>query len=139
MNLRLVLLSSETVSSIIRLDNYWKASKDWLITQIHVQSVSSLRTKHSCRAVTNMQLCKSIKISIRACSIRIVQCVNCQFLLEKIWNYKNITKFKKVFLTDNEGKKDLMHLFRVPREEMEATTEEYALLRQRVNNDLTIK
>lgn len=61
----------------------------------------------------------------------IVQCVNCQFLLEKIWNYKNIT--------DNEGKKDLMHLFRVPREEMEATTEEYALLRQRVNNDLTIK
>lgn len=70
----------------------------------------------------------------------IVQCVNCQFLLEKIWNYKNITKwFKKVFLTDNKGKKDLMHLFRVPREEMEATTEEYALLRQRVNNDLTIK
>lgn len=44
-----------------------------------------------------------------------------------------------MFLTDNEGKKDLMQLFRVPREEMEATTEEYALMRQRVNNDLTIK
>lgn len=69
-------------------------------------------------------------------------CAVCKLSIftRKVWNYKNITKwFKKVFLTDNEGKKDLMHLFRVPREEMEATTEEYALLRQRVNNDLTIK